>query len=39
VVELCVCMMMLGFMTLIDLSLCYDCWCVVGLLPTMTSDA
>ena len=36
-VEFCVCMMMFVFMTLSDSLLCNDCWCIVGLLPTMTS--
>jgi len=34
-----VCMMMFVFMTLFGLLLCDDCWCIVGLLPTMTSVA
>jgi hypothetical protein len=29
--------MMLVFMTLFELVLCIDCWCVVDLLSTMTS--
>ena len=36
-VEFCVCMMMFVFMTLFNSLLCNDCWCIVGLLPTMTS--
>jgi hypothetical protein len=32
-------LMMLVFMTLFELVLCIDCWCIVGLLPTMTSVA
>ena len=31
-----VCVMMLDFMILSDSFLCNDCWCIVGLLPTMT---
>jgi hypothetical protein len=38
-VQLCVCMMMLAFMTLIDSFLCSECWCIVGLIFAMTSDA
>ena len=34
-----VCMMMFVFMTLFDPLLYNDCWCIVGLLPTMTSVA
>ena len=36
-VEFCVCMMMFVFMTLSDSLLCNDCWCIVGLLPAITS--
>jgi hypothetical protein len=32
-VELCVCMMMLGFMTLLVLVLWSECWCIVVLYP------
>jgi hypothetical protein len=31
--------MMLVFMALFELVLCIDCWCIVGLQPTMTSVA
>ena len=30
-------MMMFVFMTLSDSLLCNDCWCIVGLLPAITS--
>ena len=36
-VEFCGCVVMFVFMILSDSFLCNDCWCIVGLLPTMTS--
>jgi hypothetical protein len=32
-------MMMLGFVTMIDLFLCSECWCIVGLISATTSVA
>jgi hypothetical protein len=37
VVELCVCMMMLDFMTLFELVPWSECWCIVGPISAMTS--
>jgi hypothetical protein len=36
-VELCIFMMMLGFMTMFVLVHCVDCWCIVGQLPSWVS--
>jgi hypothetical protein len=37
VVELCVCLMMLGFMTLFELVPWSECWCIVDPISAMTS--
>jgi hypothetical protein len=36
-VEFSVCMMMFGFVTLIELVLSSECWCIMGLRPVITS--